>query len=163
MGKSIDYKNKIGVRARQLCRIFEVLVDETCLDTQQNPAEHLVLAMARAKFYFDELDSLLPGIALPLHDAVQLCRARPPNAWPMGAYELVGRSDLALLDLVANGMHNSSGIADEPHTKVKLTDGPFLNVSARAADIAHSSIIEVGNKTSRDEDGCQNRVYLLIL
>lgn len=42
-----------------------------------------------------ELDCLPVDVALPLREAIRLCRADPPGQWSASAYMLVGRDDLA--------------------------------------------------------------------
>ncbi|XP_012141180.1 anaphase promoting complex subunit 1 isoform X2 [Megachile rotundata] len=45
-----------------------------------------------------DLETLPPGVSLVLKDVMHRCRERPPSNWPMQAYELVDRQDLAALD-----------------------------------------------------------------
>nr|XP_034193924.1 anaphase-promoting complex subunit 1 isoform X2 [Osmia lignaria] len=45
-----------------------------------------------------DLETLPTGISLVLKDIMYRCRERPPSNWPMQAYELVDRQDLAVLD-----------------------------------------------------------------
>ncbi|XP_030534487.1 anaphase-promoting complex subunit 1 isoform X4 [Rhodamnia argentea] len=58
--------------------------------------EHTVLAMVGEKFGLQQLDSLPPGVSLPLRHALDKCRESPPTDWPAAAYVLLGREDLAL-------------------------------------------------------------------
>ncbi|XP_078053194.1 anaphase promoting complex subunit 1 isoform X2 [Augochlora pura] len=46
-----------------------------------------------------DLEILPPGISLLLKDVMYRCRERPPSNWPMQAYELIDRQDLAALDM----------------------------------------------------------------
>ncbi|KAL3728507.1 hypothetical protein ACJRO7_033142 [Eucalyptus globulus] len=61
--------------------------------------EHTVLAMVGEKFGLQQLDSLPPGVSLPLRHALDKCRESPPTDWPAAAYVLLGREDLALTRL----------------------------------------------------------------
>lgn len=59
-------------------------------------AATVVLELAQAGVTAAGLEGMLPfGVALPLLDAVRSCRQQPPMNWPVAAYELVGRPDLA--------------------------------------------------------------------
>lgn len=61
-------------------------------------AEHLVLALVAAGVGPAQLDELPMGVALPLRDALTTCRTAPPSGWPLAAYLLVGRADIARLE-----------------------------------------------------------------
>ena len=63
----------------------------------QTRAERLVLAMVEEGFRRADLDVLPFGIALPVRQALADCREYPPNHWPVEAYRLVSREDLAAL------------------------------------------------------------------
>lgn len=100
-------KDAFGVRARVISTFFAALTQSSKL-LQPTPAQNFVVAMARAKFSFDELESLPLGISLPLQDALHSCRARPPDGWPVEAYRLVGRIDLALLASLGHSGYEKS-------------------------------------------------------
>ena len=57
--------------------------------------QRTVLAMVAEEFGLPDLDRLPPGISLPLRHALDECREVPPGDWPVQAYVLVGRDDLA--------------------------------------------------------------------
>lgn len=59
-------------------------------------AEALILRMVDARYSRGDLELLPPEVALPLHDALQSCRERPPRGWPSEAYDMLGRNDIAL-------------------------------------------------------------------
>jgi hypothetical protein len=51
--------------------------------------------MVKLSFTLEDLDDLPFGIALPIREALRICQMNPPSAWPLAAYELLGRKDLA--------------------------------------------------------------------
>ena len=60
-------------------------------------AQAVVLAFVNARYGLHELDCLAFDVALPIREAIQMCRADPPSHWPVRAYELIEREDLAAL------------------------------------------------------------------
>ncbi|KAL0039031.1 hypothetical protein WJX77_005730 [Trebouxia sp. C0004] len=61
----------------------------------QEGAQKLVLAMVDREWTLPDLDTLPLGVALPLREALQRCRAKAPSGWPLAAYVLIGRDDIA--------------------------------------------------------------------
>ncbi|KAL6068526.1 Anaphase-promoting complex subunit 1 [Balamuthia mandrillaris] len=58
--------------------------------------QRVVLSMAHEGFTLEQLNNLPFGVAVPLRDAIQQCRAgNIPTGWPVAAYHLLGRNDLA--------------------------------------------------------------------
>mmetsp|Transcript_5990 Transcript_5990/g.19809 ORF Transcript_5990/g.19809 Transcript_5990/m.19809 type:complete len:554 (-) Transcript_5990:1527-3188(-) len=141
-------KRTLGPRAQQLCHIFDVLSDPVGLQARI-PSQGLVLEMVRASLSCDELHTLTPGVVLPLHDAMQFFHSRPPSGWPTKAYELVGRSDLALIDLIAGCGYEKNG-NDDSWTDVR----PLCGTRASRTQKAHHTGLD-GNRRieMRDEDG----------
>lgn len=45
-----------------------------------------------------DLEILPPAVSLMIKDIMHRCRECPPSNWPMRAYELIDRQDLAALD-----------------------------------------------------------------
>ncbi|CAI5466799.1 unnamed protein product [Closterium sp. Yama58-4] len=58
-------------------------------------SERCVAAMVAARMGRSDLQRLPPAVALPLLQALHVCRENPPPGWPAAAYVLVGRDDLA--------------------------------------------------------------------
>lgn len=58
-------------------------------------ARRLVLLMVEKGFGLVDLDNVPCGLALPLREALSLCRASPPPDWSKAAYTLIGREDLS--------------------------------------------------------------------
>ncbi|CAI5939934.1 unnamed protein product [Closterium sp. NIES-65] len=58
-------------------------------------SERCVAAMVAAHMGRSDLQRLPPAVALPLLQALHVCRENPPPGWPAAAYVLVGRDDLA--------------------------------------------------------------------
>jgi len=46
----------------------------------------------------EDLETLPPAVSLMIKDVMHRCRENPPSNWPMHAYELIDRQDLAVLD-----------------------------------------------------------------
>lgn len=46
----------------------------------------------------EDLETLPPAVSLMIKDVIHRCRESPPSNWPMHAYELIDRQDLAVLD-----------------------------------------------------------------
>lgn len=46
----------------------------------------------------EDLETLPPAISLMIKDVIHRCRESPPSNWPMHAYKLIDRQDLAMLD-----------------------------------------------------------------
>jgi hypothetical protein len=65
--------------------------------------QNIVLSMARQGLSVHDITSLPSGIALPLLDALQRCRVAPACDWPVEAYNLIGREDLARMAGAAGG------------------------------------------------------------
>ncbi|KAF5836819.1 hypothetical protein DUNSADRAFT_5359 [Dunaliella salina] len=55
----------------------------------------VVLALLAQGWSPTELSSVPLGVGLPLQEALQRCRADPPQGWPPEAYALIGREDIA--------------------------------------------------------------------
>ncbi len=53
--------------------------------------QRVVLAMTDEGIKLEELDCIPFGVALPLHEAIRLCRVNPPSNWPQASYTLVSR------------------------------------------------------------------------
>lgn len=66
-----------------------------CGKTATEIARAIVIGLVEAGCGRHELDCLPVDIALPLREAIRLCRADPPGQWCASAYMLVGREDLA--------------------------------------------------------------------
>jgi anaphase-promoting complex subunit 1 len=51
--------------------------------------------MIQMGFTNEELDDVPFGIAIPIREALRVCQMNPPSSWPVSAYTLLGRKDLA--------------------------------------------------------------------
>ena len=58
-------------------------------------AHRIVRLLVRRRWTLADLDTLPWGVALPLRQAIQHCRASPPTDWPQAAYLLIGGWDRA--------------------------------------------------------------------
>jgi len=63
----------------------------------------------------EDLEILPPAISLIIKDVMHRCRECPPSNWPMRAYELVERQDLAALDRYV-----------KPSSKLQYIDGETI-------------------------------------
>ncbi|KAI0566454.1 Anaphase-promoting complex subunit 1 [Gracilaria domingensis] len=81
--------------SRQLLCYYEHLfaVRRLPLD-QKKVSESLCLTMVMDGFRRTDLDLLPFGVALPLQDALWICRQQPKDSWPSKMYALIGREDL---------------------------------------------------------------------
>ncbi|KAL1503732.1 hypothetical protein AB1Y20_012203 [Prymnesium parvum] len=84
--------------------------------------ERMVLHMVERRFGLKQLEALPIGVALPLYDAIRTCRHRAPADWPIAAYRLIGRDDLA---------KQQELLADPSAAPISLAPPP---AAARAAD-----------------------------
>ena len=66
--------------------------------------ERVVLAMLDEGMNHTELNTIPPGVALPILEAINLTRQSPPPDWPSLAYQLIWREDLAKMQDIKNGM-----------------------------------------------------------
>lgn len=57
----------------------------------------VVELMNRCGFTVDILETLPEAVLTPLKDAISMCQARPPTAWPKELLSLVHRSDIATM------------------------------------------------------------------
>ncbi|KAK9766803.1 Anaphase-promoting complex subunit 1 [Basidiobolus ranarum] len=76
-------------QTRKICKLYRTLV--TC---KANP-ESLIKVMIEENFQHRNLDQLPFGISLPLREAIHYCRKKPSTNWPIDAYKLIGREDMA--------------------------------------------------------------------
>ncbi|GIM09537.1 hypothetical protein Vretimale_13366 [Volvox reticuliferus] len=58
-------------------------------------SEQVVALVVAQNWDAGSLGRLPPGVALPLREAFQRCRASPTPGWPVQAYALIGREDIA--------------------------------------------------------------------
>ncbi|KAI5424269.1 hypothetical protein KIW84_030457 [Lathyrus oleraceus] len=70
--------------------------------------ELTVLAMVGERFGLQQFDSLPYGVSLPLRHALDKCRDSSPNDWPIAAYVLLGRQDLAMSTLARKCKYKES-------------------------------------------------------
>ncbi|KAK3260953.1 hypothetical protein CYMTET_30118, partial [Cymbomonas tetramitiformis] len=81
--------------------------------SMQATAEALTALMVECGFGLEELDRVPCGVALPLREALAMCRAAPPSGWPPAAFTLVGREDLAAAAAAAEDAEAPRGQADD--------------------------------------------------
>ncbi|CAB4068606.1 APC1 [Lepeophtheirus salmonis] len=91
---------------------------------------------------FDSLDSLPPGLSLPLRSAIFASHKDPSN-WPSNAYQLIGREDLALRD--DTKAHVAKFNRENSGSFKKIT---VLNQGSTSTDAVNDSNFEDGTETS---------------
>lgn len=83
----------------------------------------------------EDLEILPPAISLMIKDVMHRCRECPPSNWPMHAYELVDRQDLAALDKhlksssrlqYIDGETKDYGIKDEQDDGMEFDDMVYI-------------------------------------
>ena len=152
-------KETFGVRARVVSTFFAEFTQSSKI-LESIPAQNLVVAMADAKFSFDELESLPVGISLPLQDALHSCRARPPDGWPVEAYRLVGRSDLALLVSLGHSSYQESCKIWSDFKSIAFWQRAYSTLLFSDVN-TEPQTVDVGNYLRHDkDDGFCNRVPL---
>jgi hypothetical protein len=99
---------------RKICRLYDILLGgdgkafESAKAAQQKqsraptpgrrntPEEATVFAIVEEGLTQKDIEVLPFGVALPLQEAIAKCRVNPPSDWPVSAYTLIGRDDIAV-------------------------------------------------------------------
>lgn len=81
-------------RLLQITRPYSTLGDPKITDTRTR-AEIVIQLMVHHKIGPDLLRHLPLGISSPLREAIRTGQLSPSGEWPIGAYQLIGRDDLA--------------------------------------------------------------------
>jgi anaphase-promoting complex subunit 1 len=98
---------------RKICRLYDILLggdgkafESAAVATRprtsiffgrrDTPEEATVFAMVEEDITQRDIDVFPFGVALPLQEAIAKCRANPPSDWPVQAYVLIGRDDIAV-------------------------------------------------------------------
>ena len=79
------------------------------------------------------LDTLPPGVVLPIKEAFHRIRSDPPSGWPSSAYALIGREDMAATLRVASEVQGGAGGASGPPRPDHLADPQTMPVGAPSA------------------------------
>lgn len=78
----------------KLSLLYNTLSDGKVTDSQKR-AENVVHQMVTQSGGAAAWTELPLGIAAPLREAARTCQLAPPGNWPLDAYRLIGRNDLA--------------------------------------------------------------------
>lgn len=81
-------------RTRRIDQVYSCFTDSSKKDFRSR-AELAVETMVALDFTLEELDDVPYGVAIPIRECLRACQMSPPSEWPLAAYELVGRQDLA--------------------------------------------------------------------
>ncbi|EMD33332.1 hypothetical protein CERSUDRAFT_142277 [Gelatoporia subvermispora B] len=95
-------------RLVKLTGVYMQLADPAVTDTRKR-AENALIAMLRSNIGPDYLRSLPLGIAAPLREATRTCQMSPAGDWPMVAYQMIGRHDLAEVLGSDNNVYSTYG------------------------------------------------------
>ncbi|XP_076632222.1 anaphase promoting complex subunit 1 [Colletes latitarsis] len=87
VGSRIDFQENGGKYDKEIFKKVEY-----------STTDRIVLLYHEMGMTKKDLEILPPGVSLLLKDVMHRCRERPPSNWPMEAYELIDRQDLAALD-----------------------------------------------------------------
>ncbi|CAJ0827221.1 63_t:CDS:10 [Entrophospora sp. SA101] len=99
------------LRTRQIIKIYNKLIN----GSNNGGVESMILKMVDIGFKHKDIEALPFGVSVPLHEAIRKCRELPPSNWPADAYILIGREDLAELELGKPiGYIHSRGVRREP-------------------------------------------------
>jgi anaphase-promoting complex subunit 1 len=92
---SFEYGHHEPLRSLYLLtRIYMCLADEKVKETQKR-ADNALHMMVKAGMGAEFIDNLPLGVAAPLREAARTCQLFPPSGWPVAAYRIIGRNDLA--------------------------------------------------------------------
>lgn len=136
--------------SRRLINYYECLHTTGRNLDKASKSEAIVLAMVRDNFHRADLDSLPFGVALPLQDALWVCRQSPKLSWPLKAFALIGREDLF-------GSVSPNHASDEVRGECLVTDDDLalLHIRAKASHLSLSidKISKRGRYPSSDKNG----------
>ena len=92
---------------RELHELTLLYTDGKVVECQRR-AENVVFSAITQNRGRDVISDLPLGVAAPLREAARTCQLAPPGNWPLEAYKVIGRNDLATSatqhqDVLANG------------------------------------------------------------
>lgn len=93
---------------RQLTEVYKCLTDSKVAEGRKR-AENALNAMVKAQIGLDVIQLLPLGVAAPLREACRTCQLAPSGDWPIFAYNLIGRNDLAEVMSHSAGIVHSRG------------------------------------------------------
>ncbi|EJD53406.1 hypothetical protein AURDEDRAFT_81803, partial [Auricularia subglabra TFB-10046 SS5] len=86
------------VRTHQLLQLYTILVDRST-ESSTARCEMAVRAMVAFRWTLSDIDDLPLGVGAPVREVLRACQLAPPGDWPTEAYVLVGRADLARMNV----------------------------------------------------------------
>jgi hypothetical protein len=78
----------------KLTTLYKCLAD-SAEPSSQKRAENTILRMVELRITPEFLNRLPLGILSPIREAARTCQLAPPSDWPLEAYRVVGRNDVA--------------------------------------------------------------------
>ena len=92
----------------ELRDIYTALGDDK-VSTTQGRCENAIFRLVNSKVEVDLLNRVPLGMAAPIREAARTCQLAPPGNWPLEAYQIIGRNDLAASASEApESLHNDS-------------------------------------------------------
>ncbi|KZT44107.1 hypothetical protein SISSUDRAFT_1085652 [Sistotremastrum suecicum HHB10207 ss-3] len=92
-------------RMRRLFSVYESFGEAGNKEVRQR-SEKTVERLVENDFTLEEVDDLPVGIASPIREAMRTCQMNPPGHWPLPAYHLLDRPDLARMSSNGNESMN---------------------------------------------------------
>lgn len=89
-----DYLQSLIVPGRRFVEEIEITFFQQ-LSVACKPEENLILFLTHLGINNEDLNNLPLGVALPIREVILHCRKKPSSDWPVEAYTLIGRQDLA--------------------------------------------------------------------
>lgn len=78
----------------KLTSLYKCLAD-SAEPSGQRRAENAILRMVELRIGPEFLNRLPLGVLSPIREAARTCQLAPPSDWPLEAYRVVGRNDVA--------------------------------------------------------------------
>lgn len=135
--------------------------------TKEERAENVLLRMTKHKFRRADLDALPFGVALPLQDALWMCRKSPNSSWSSDAFLLIDREDLLpvgpepSLEPQIDGHCESLSLLRMQ--SIAATDSAFGTGDECSARNSNADSCETRSDKSDADDGCDMRDFIFKL
>lgn len=136
--------------------------------TYEENAENILLRMVKHNFRRVDLESLPFGVALPLQDALWMCRKRPKLSWSADAFLLIDREDLLPITpeplLVAEKDNHSASLSLLRMQSIAAADSKSLGSTDGTCNITTSVDSSASQSFTTDaEDGCEMADFIFTL
>jgi hypothetical protein len=78
---------------REVLSIYQLFQRDSLLEGATNVSENILLTCAARGMTSEDLNSLMPAVALPIREALRQCQLHVASTWPKRAYALLDRAD----------------------------------------------------------------------